>query len=69
MNPQTATSAPAPTTWASQPQEKAAPRSGGRKKPTLYVVSCPEPTPAAGPDAAEQDRQASLDLLHRLVIG
>ena len=69
MNPQTAISAPAPTKRASQPQEEKAPHPGDRKKPTLYVVSCPEPMPAACADAAEQDRQASLDLLHRLVMG
>ena len=38
-------------------------------KPTLYVVSVPEATPEPAIGGAEHDRQASLDLLHRLVMG
>ena len=39
------------------------------KRPVLTVVSLPpEPTEAAI-DPAERDRQASLEMLHRLVMG
>ena len=39
------------------------------QKPTLYVVSLPDASRGADVDPAERDRQASLDLLHRLVMG
>ena len=48
-----------------------APRREGAR-PTLYVVSVPElapEIPAATVDVAERNRQASLDFLHRLVMG
>lgn len=38
-------------------------------KPTLYVISVHETIPEPAIGGAEHDRQASLDLLHRLVMG
>ena len=44
------------------------PSSPGVERPVLHVISLPD-TPAANTDPAERDRQASIDFLHRLVMG
>jgi hypothetical protein len=40
-----------------------------RKDPTLTVVHCPNPIHDTVADSAKRDRQASLDFLHKLVMG
>lgn len=50
------------------PEQKAHP-AGDTQKPTLYVVNVPDAVPESCVDSAERDRQASLELLHRLVMG
>ena len=68
-------SSQASTTVTVRDEERPAPhhskveQAAGSRKPTLYVVSVPETTRGGCVDTAEQDRQASLELLHRMVMG
>lgn len=44
-------------------------RVPGAQRPTLRIVERLDPHPESVAGTAEQDRQASLDFLHRLVMG
>jgi hypothetical protein len=41
----------------------------GARRTTLCVVNRPDPIPEPDAAVAEHDRQASLEFLHRLVMG